>query len=243
MATAGFTCVSTDLERTVLKVSERVAGLQCRSSWLTRTESSLWYELVSCLLGSRVTFEHAQYAANYLRRTGLLRINRYVHNIGDLEKSIAETLSRPIFPPQTRFGNRRKYIFHRSRANHIARTVQSLYATGSSIKHILKSSYNSLDARQRLMTSTVGIGPKQSSLFLRNVGYAQDLAILDTHVLTYMRLLEIASTSTREISKLETYRKVEEGLLAYASRLNVNLPELDTAIWVVMRIYSKEFSQ
>ncbi len=118
---------------------------------------------------------------------------------------------------------------------------ESLYLAGHSIRSILDSSCGSHDARERLISATLGIGPKQSSLFLRNVGYAQDLAILDSHVMTYMNLLDLTSTSIKEVSKLATYEVVEKRLTEYSQRLDVSLPNLDTAIWVVMRVFNGEF--
>ena len=71
------------------------------------------------------------------------------------------------------------------------------------------------------MSATLGIGPKQSSLFLRNIGYAQDLAILDSHVMTYMKLMDLTPTRMKDVSKLATYEDVEERLAGYSHRLNV----------------------
>ena len=229
------------LERVTLRVYKRLEKIEPRQTWLERTEGSLWHELVACILGSRVSFEHAQTATKYLSTRGLLDRSRYISCRDEFEFDIAEALSRPICLPLTRSGSLSRYRYPRLRARHIRATVESLYMAGYSIRGILDSSSGSHNARQRLMSATLGIGPKQSSLFLRNVGYAQDLAILDSHVMTYMNLLDLTSTGMKEVSKLATYEAVEERLTEYSQRLNVSLPNLDTAIWVVMRVFNREF--
>jgi N-glycosylase/DNA lyase len=83
-----------------------------------------------------------------------------------------------------------------------------------------------------------GMGPKQTSLFLRNVGWSWDVAILDVHVLSYMRLSRLASENS--VATLTAYERLEDRLRAYALGRGEPLGRLDFAVWVVMRAASKE---
>jgi N-glycosylase/DNA lyase len=90
------------------------------------------------------------------------------------------------------------------------------------------------------MQATVGIGPKQSSLFLRNIGFTDRLAILDTHVLRYMFILGLMNVRTKAVSTLTRYQEIEADLRSYSSRLGANLAYFDTAIWITMRVFQRE---
>jgi N-glycosylase/DNA lyase len=86
-----------------------------------------------------------------------------------------------------------------------------------------------------LMKHMPGIGPKQASLFLRNVGYAENLAILDVHVLRFMRYIGLLRAPEISVTTLRRYEVAEERLLAYSLGLGWPMATLDVAIWVVMR--------
>ena len=90
------------------------------------------------------------------------------------------------------------------------------------------------------MIFAVGIGPKQASLFLRNIGYAKDLAILDTHILRYMSLVGLLPNLIQSVSTLRKYETVEGLLCSYSEKFQVSLAYIDIAIWVVMRTCRKE---
>ena len=225
-----------------MRVAGRVSALQPTLSWDQCDEHSLWHELIACMLGSRVIFEQAQAAARHLDTSGLLSIKDGCYSYEHIEYRIAEALSQPIFPPLTNSRCGRKYRYPKLRANHICRTAQAIYQAGNSIKHLLQSSKNSSEARARVILAAVGIGPKQASLFLRNIGYSDNLAILDTHVLRYIYLLRLLPGTIKEVTRLRGYEKIEEILQTYAEKLGTKLSYLDTAIWVVMRVYRKEFA-
>jgi N-glycosylase/DNA lyase len=231
------------VQSAVLRVYERLDMIKPCPNWVQRSEQSLWHELVACMLGSRVSFEHAQAAAYHLRASGLLNVADCFRDGDEFESKICTALSAPIYPPLTRLGIGRKYQFPRVRANHIRRSADSIYQQCESIKSLLYSSNDSREARVKIISAALGIGPKQSSLFLRNIGYADDLAILDTHVMHYMCLLGLLTGTEKQTTQLTVYEKMEERLKAYAERLKAIISRLDTAIWVVMRVFQKEFAQ
>jgi N-glycosylase/DNA lyase len=228
------------LELSVMRVVEEINNLHAFINWDQLSEYELWYELIACILGSNVKFECAQSFVYYLDKLGLLDIMNPTLDYAVFELKIAEALSQPIFPSSGN-DNRQKYRYPMLRANHIRRTAESIYKDGSSIKVILERSEDPFEARYQLTLNAIGIGPKQASLFLRNIGYAHDLAILDIHVLRYMSLLKLLSHPIDKLTNLVTYEKWEAILLHYAKGLNTSLSYLDTAIWVVMRVYQKEF--
>lgn len=84
-------------------------------------------------------------------------------------------------------------------------------------------------AREWLVKNIKGLGYKESSHFMRNVGYTK-LAILDRHILRFMyenRLIkEIPKTLTRKI-----YLDIEEKFNSLAKKLGMNSAELDLVMW------------
>ncbi|MEA4967094.1 MAG: hypothetical protein VB048_03105, partial [Bacteroidaceae bacterium] len=58
------------------------------------------------------------------------------------------------------------------------------------IKEILINAETSSEARNSLISICVGMGYKQSSMFLRNIGFCFDLAIIDTHIIDYLKLVD-----------------------------------------------------
>lgn len=84
-------------------------------------------------------------------------------------------------------------------------------------------------AREWLVKNIKGLGYKEASHFMRNVGYTQ-LAILDRHILRFMdehgMIDEIPKTLTKKI-----YLDIEEKFNALAKKLNMNSAELDLVMW------------
>lgn len=84
-------------------------------------------------------------------------------------------------------------------------------------------------ARERLL-NIKGIGMKEASHFLRNVGYF-DLAIIDRHIIDFMRRIgAIGETNVKQLSK-SLYISFENILKSIASNLNMSVGILDLFIW------------
>jgi len=79
-----------------------------------------------------------------------------------------------------------------------------------------------------LVKNISGIGYKEASHFLRNIGFT-NLAIVDFHILNLLArhgLIEKPKTLTRK-----KYLEIEEVLRAIAEKLDLNLAELDLYLW------------
>jgi len=229
------------LEKAVIEVAREVEKKEFVKKWYERDENSLWYELIACLLGSNVMFEHAQAAVAYLNSCNLLDVINYRECYQDRENEIARELSKPLFPPLTTKGNLRKYRFPNIRAKHICSTAKNIYGSKNTLKALLYKSQDSYSARKNIVAHSAGIGPKQASLFLRNINYDDNLAILDRHVLRYMKMIGLLYEKIGSVIKISLYERIERKLQSYAAQLGKRLCHLDTAIWIVMRVYQREF--
>lgn len=224
-------------EEVVLQISKEIEDYSYpMMSWKDLTEQQLWIELVSCILGSQVSFEHANSALKHLSSSGLLNIQNLIEEPAKFEKKISEELSKPLYAPLRRNGLGRKYRYPNAKAKQICQTAVKFYLNKYSLHRLLQESKSDADARRRIMTTCAGIGPKQASLFLRNISYSSRLAIIDSQVLKFMRKKGLAVDNPGYIRHQSEYFDLERRFLQYAQEVNVNPGDLDMAIWTVMRL-------
>jgi len=129
--------------------------------------------------------------------------------------------------PEAELAGRLRELGHRypkTRAKYIVEARKYV----NSLKGIIKSLNNGKRVREWLVKNIKGIGLKEASHFLRNIGYT-DLAILDFHiisVLTKYGITEKPKTLTKK-----KYLEIENLLKKMADKLNLNLAELDLYLW------------
>lgn len=230
------------LEKAVINVAQEAYRKMVTTSWLIYDENLLWRELVACNLGSRISFEQAKATVYHLEKAELLKLPNRNIDFKQYVNRLLENLIRPIIFSTPSGVKQRKYPFPALKANHIARTAINIYGSGTSLSAILASSSTVKEARNVLLQRCIGIGPKQASLFLKNVGFTQDVAVLDKHVLRYMFFIGLLPTLISSVPHLHRYECLEEKLRRYSERLSIEMMVLDIAIWVVMRVYQREFA-
>jgi len=112
--------------------------------------------------------------------------------------------------------------FHNNKAKYI---VQSR----DYIKHLDKLPKDGFEARELLINNINGIGYKEASHFLRNIGY-RDLAILDGHIINSLFELGVFRNSNRPANR-EQYLQMEQEMKKFAKQTNIKLDELDLLLW------------
>ncbi len=112
------------------------------------------------------------------------------------------------------------YRFYRVRAKYIieARKYKR------KIKELL-GKINEKDLREWLVKNVKGIGWKEASHFLRNMGY-ENFAILDRHILRILKEYKIVEDIPKSLTK-KRYLEIEEKLREIAEKLGISLAELD----------------
>lgn len=116
------------------------------------------------------------------------------------------------------------YRFPNVRASFIVQARK--HATG--LKKTLSSFGDSQDARHWLAKTVKGLGYKEASHFLRNIGH-DSLAIVDFHIVDYLQgfgLVEKPRTMTPK-----KYFEIEEVLKDVALKSGMSLAELDLYMW------------
>ncbi len=82
--------------------------------------------------------------------------------------------------------------------------------------------------REWLVKNVKGLGYKESSHFLRNIGFS-GLAILDRHIITNLHglgVIDIPKTLTRK-----KYLEIEEKMKKFAEAVSIPIDELDLLLW------------
>ncbi len=85
-------------------------------------------------------------------------------------------------------------------------------------------------ARVWLVENVKGLGYKEASHFLRNIGLGEDLAILDRHILKNLALLgvikEVPSSPTKKM-----YLEIERKMTAFSKESKIPMGHLDLLLW------------
>lgn len=84
--------------------------------------------------------------------------------------------------------------------------------------------------RHWIVENIRGLGYKEASHFLRNIGRGRDLAILDVHILRGLKKCGLVDEVPSALSR-KTYLEIEEKLKGLASRIGIPLAHLDLALW------------
>jgi len=99
----------------------------------------------------------------------------------------------------------------------------------SRIKDIITEFSETKQAREWLVENVYGIGWKEASHFLRNVGY-DDVAILDRHILALLQENGIIKEAPKTLTR-RRYLEIEELFKDLARKVNLPPAELDLYMW------------
>lgn len=84
--------------------------------------------------------------------------------------------------------------------------------------------------REWLVKNVKGIGYKEASHFLRNIGLGEELAILDVHILKNMKRYGAVEELPKTLTRLR-YLELEKAFREFADRIKIPMAELDLLFW------------
>ncbi|KJJ85431.1 8-oxoguanine DNA glycosylase/DNA lyase, thermostable [Candidatus Omnitrophus magneticus] len=175
--------------------------------WL-ESEKIIFSELCFCICTPQSNAIYADRAIKNLIKNNAL----YSGSIQDIRAS----LKAVRFP-----NNKAGYIY-------LARDIFSRNG-----KISIKKKINTLDifsARLWLVKNIKGLGFKEASHFLRNIGFGKNLAILDIHILRRMKNYGLIIDIPKSISK-RLYFELEEKLRFFCGKVGIPMAELDLLFW------------
>ncbi len=201
-----------------------------RANWQQMSEGRLWRELCLCIISSRTRFEMALAAVNSLERVGLLR--RLREEPEDISYSQVEAILKP--PKHLRTPTNHSIPFWRLRARQLVEAAQRLYTNGNGGLMALLSGFGDPgELRGYLVSEIPGIGMKQASHFLQNVGFSSDFAVIDAHLLSFLRdELMVIDADDKNLSKA-LYVELEQRIQRLAAANGFDLGLLDHVVWAM----------
>ena len=216
--------------------SEQLMARSWQSDWRLRTEDELFFDVAVCILSSQTLFELALATADNLRLMGLLRPTACRDWKADYEEALCFTLSQPVQLESDSVTRSAIPRFRNRTARLISTTARRIYGQGATLGQILLSADSAASARKSLVTAVAGFGPKQASLYLRRIGYCGDLAVLDKHILDYLRLAAGIIPKSSALSRLSTYEQLEREFRRVADDFGYSVGCVDLATWITMRV-------
>ena len=130
------------------------------------------------------------------------------------------------FDPTDILNDQNHYIrFH----NQKAKRLLLLRENWAETEKLIHSKLSNVQKRNQLAEKILGIGMKESSHFLRNIGYP-NLAILDRHILKHLKNCGVIEEIPKTISK-NKYLEIEQEFLLFSEKINIKLDELDLLFW------------
>jgi N-glycosylase/DNA lyase len=164
-----------------------------------------FYELCFCLCTPQSK------AANAL----IVQSELMARNFREKPFDITSLLSRP-----------ENYIrFHNTKSLNIHNALKIF----PEVMKILDCNWKPIDKRNSICNLVRGIGMKESSHFLRNIGYP-NLAILDRHILKNLVKCGLFE-SVPNISSVKNYLQVESAFAAFSKDCKISIDELDLLFW------------
>ncbi|MEX0603037.1 MAG: N-glycosylase/DNA lyase [Bacteroidota bacterium] len=165
-----------------------------------------FYELAYCLLTPQSSAIHAERTVEHLHQ--------------------ADFLGRG-FDPESLLRTPSQYIrFHRTKARHLLAAREQF----PEIARVLSVPASPPDLREWLVQNVKGLGYKEASHFLRNIGRNEGLAILDRHILKNLKkhgvIRSVPSSLTRK-----RYFAIERRFRNFADRIGIPIDELDLLFW------------
>jgi N-glycosylase/DNA lyase len=119
---------------------------------------------------------------------------------------------------------RRNTRFHNNKAKHIISARKHLH----SLAELPKDSF---EAREFLVKNIKGLGYKEASHYLRNIGY-RNLCIIDRHVINLLYELKVFP-DVKPPSTSKRYLAMERQIMDYAKRHGYDIDELDLVLWSI----------
>ncbi|MDD4878401.1 MAG: N-glycosylase/DNA lyase [Candidatus Nanoarchaeia archaeon] len=123
------------------------------------------------------------------------------------------------------------YRFWRKRANYITETRKAMkeQCNMQLKKEIEKKRENIEELRAFFDENAKGIGMKEASHFLRNIGF-REYAILDKHIVNCLHATKVLKTNNKPKNKAE-YLEMEHKMKEFSKKLKVPMAELDLILW------------
>ncbi len=98
------------------------------------------------------------------------------------------------------------------------------------IKEFLSEFKDPYEMREWLVKNIKGYGYKEASHFLRNIGFGDDIAILDRHILRNLVRMGVIPAIPESLTNAK-YLEIEQKMKKFAKKINIPMDGLDLTLW------------
>ncbi|MBD3426665.1 MAG: N-glycosylase/DNA lyase [Candidatus Omnitrophica bacterium] len=180
---------------------------QFKKTW-NGTEKKIFSELCFCICTPQSRAVYCDKAVSRLERSGTL----FTGTVRQIRKG----LEAVRFP-----NNKARYIVG----------ARKLFTTDGSIR--IKDKIDPgdiLKTRDWLVMNVKGLGYKEASHFLRNIGFGRGLAILDVHIIRNLIRYGVVEEAPSNLSRAR-YLRIEEKMRKFSQKIDIPMEELDLLFW------------
>jgi len=177
--------------------------------WKKGTKKEIFAELVFCILTPQANGKACWSAVENMKRKGVLFT-------GDRSQIIKELSS-------ARFIQKKSAYIVEAREKFLCDNRVSL-------KSVISKIGDGYEAREWLVQNVKGIGYKEASHFLRNIGFEQNLAILDRHIIKNLKFVGVIKEIPGSLSK-GRYFDIEKRMMEFSKAIQIPMSHLDLVMW------------
>jgi N-glycosylase/DNA lyase len=192
------------MQNLIEKYSEKKEAIASRiNDFKSLNKKEYRKELLFCLLTPQSNAKNCWIAVQDLNKFDLNLIN---------EKQISNILKA-------------KTRFHNNKAKYIKEALSGWKRIESKL-----DTTNIFELREWLAENISGMGMKEASHFLRNIGKSNNqIAILDRHILKNLKALNIIKED--KIKNKDHYLKIEKKFIDFSKKVNIPIDHLDLLFW------------
>lgn len=179
-----------------------------KEGWKSNDEK-IFYELVFCLLTPQSKAKICWNAVERMTKKNLI--------LGGDKKEIIDAIE----------GVRFKY----KKAEYIIEARNLFSIDGKiKIKDFIKKIMPPSNAREWMVKNVKGMGYKEASHFLRNIGFGENFSILDRHILKNLKFIGIIEEIPSSLNK-NRYITIEKKMKKFSEEIEIPLSHLDLVLW------------
>jgi N-glycosylase/DNA lyase len=121
--------------------------------------------------------------------------------------------------------------FKNKKAHYLVETRKLFLKNGQiDIKSRLSAFDSTHACRDWLVNNICGLGYKEASHFLRNIGLGGDIAILDRHILRNLAMIGLIEDIPNSMSR-KKYVQIEGTMAEFAKQIHIPISHLDLLFW------------
>jgi N-glycosylase/DNA lyase len=213
--------IITDLISYLLWTIDRDPSAMPTFSKLSNHEE-IWRSLLFCILSSQVRASAAEKAVTSIFR-----------DVPFFKDSIS---SSEVYEQTKKILSRRDvaHRFPEDRSRQIAHSWFAFAQVKEELYAFLDTFNSEMAAREGVTRLFPGLGLKQASMFLRDIGYSDRLCIIDTHILWYCTCM---GHGGRGALTPKRYFELEDFILRKSDDFRVCPNVFDTAVWVAVKTF------